>query len=112
MTRILLIGPLPNPTTGVSLANQIVVDNLHNQSDFSIRFINTSFYKFDENLGAFSLSKFFFNLKLVLYSYKILKSDIVYITPGQTFFGVLKYGFFITLTSLLNKQLITHIHGN
>ena len=112
MTRILLIGPLPNPTTGVSLANQIVVDNLHSQSDFSIRFINTSFYKFDENLGAFSLSKFFFNLKLALYSYKILKSDIVYITPGQTFFGVLKYGFFITLTSLLNKQLITHIHGN
>jgi len=112
MTRILLIGPLPNPTTGVSLANQIVVDNLHSQSDFSIRFINTSFYKFDENLGAFSLSKFFFNLKLALYSYKILKSDIVYITPGQTFFGVLKYGFFIILTSLLNKQLITHIHGN
>lgn len=112
MTRVLLIGPLPNPTTGVSLANQIVVDNLQSQSDFSVRFINTSFYKFDENLGTFSLSKFFFNLKLALYSYKIFKSDIVYITPGQTFFGVLKYAIFILLTSLLNKQLITHIHGN
>jgi glycosyltransferase involved in cell wall biosynthesis len=112
MTRILLIGPLPSPTTGVSLANQIVVDNLQSRSDFTIRFINTSYYKFDENLGTFSLSKFFFNLKLTLYFYKIFKSDIVYITPGQTFFGVLKYAVFILLTSLLNKQLITHIHGN
>ncbi|MDB9874216.1 glycosyltransferase family 4 protein [Flavobacteriaceae bacterium] len=112
MTRVLLIGPLPNPTTGVSLANQIVVDNLQSSSDFTIRFINTSYYKFDENLGTFSLSKFFFNLKLSLYSYKIFKTDIVYITPGQTFFGVLKYAIFILLTALLNKQLITHVHGN
>jgi len=112
MTRILLIGPLPNPTTGVSLANQIVVDNLQCRSDLSTRFINTSYYKFDENLGAFSLSKFFFNLKLALYSYKIVNSDIVYITPGQTFFGVLKYAVFILFASLLNKQLIIHIHGN
>ena len=112
MQRILLIGPLPNPTTGVSLANQIVVDNLQIRSDFTIRFINTSYYKFDENLGTFSLSKFFFNLKLSLYSYKIFKTDIVYITPGQTFFGVLKYAIFILLSALLNKQLITHVHGN
>lgn len=112
MTKILLIGPLPNPTTGVSLANQIVVDNLKNRTDFHIRFINTSYYKFDENLGKFSISKFFFNLKLICYSYKIFKTDVVYITPGQTFFGVLKYAVFILLAAILKKQLITHIHGN
>ena len=112
MNKILLIGPFPNPTTGVSLANKIVYQGLNLVDDIKVDFINTSYYKFDENLGAFSLSKFFFNLKLALYSYKIFKSDIVYITPGQTFFGVLKYAVFIILTSLLNKQLITHIHGN
>jgi len=112
MNKILLIGPFPNPTTGVSLANKIVFQGLNLVDDIKIDFINTSFYKFDENLGIFSLPKFFFNLKLALYSYKIFKTDIVYITPGQTFFGVLKYAVFILLTALLNKQLITHVHGN
>ena len=48
------------------------------------------------------------NFKLV----KIFNHKIIYITPGQTFFGVLKYTFFIILSSILNKQLIIHVHGN
>lgn len=109
---ILIIGPLPKPTTGVSLANRVVVDNLRKMKNYSVRIINTSFNKFDEKLGYFSFSKLFFYLKLNLYSYKILSSDIIYITPGQTFFGVLKYLVFIVITKILGKELIIHIHGN
>ncbi|MEP3837376.1 MAG: glycosyltransferase family 4 protein [Algibacter sp.] len=110
--RILLIGPLPEPTTGVALANKVVVYSLGAQNNFEVDVINTSYNKFDENLGAFSFSKLIFFLKLNFSAYKIFKADIVYITPGQTFFGVVKYAFFILLSRLLGKELITHIHGN
>lgn len=112
MKTVLLIGPIPEPTTGVSLANKVVLENLHKNNNFNLDCINTSYNKFDESLGAFSFSKLFFFLKLNFFAYKIFKADIVYITPGQTFFGVVKYSLFILLSRLLGKELITHIHGN
>lgn len=112
INNILLIGPLPKPTTGVSLANKIVVEGLSNVDDVKVDFINTSYNKFEESLGSFSLSKVFFYLKLNFFAYKIFKVDIVYITPGQTFFGVVKYTLFIFLSKILVKELIIHIHGN
>jgi glycosyltransferase involved in cell wall biosynthesis len=111
-TKVLLIGPLPLPTTGVSLANQVVTKNLDAREGYQVNTINTSYNKFDEDLGAFSFNKFLFYLKLNLYVYKIFKSDIVYVTPGQTFFGVVKYALFFLISRLLNKELIIHIHGN
>lgn len=112
MINVLLIGPLPEPTTGVSLANQVVVDNLGKTDSYKLDYINTSFNKFDEKLGAFSLVKLLFYLKLNLYAYKVFGAKIVYITPGQTFFGVLKYVLFIFLSKISNKELIIHVHGN
>lgn len=112
MKKILIIGPIPQPITGVSLANKTVLDNLNKKDCFNVDSINTSYNKFDENLGVFSLSKFIFFLKLNFFAYKIFKANIIYITPGQTFFGILKYTVFILLSKILNKELITHIHGN
>ncbi|MFT4801037.1 MAG: hypothetical protein ACI93N_000802, partial [Flavobacteriaceae bacterium] len=68
MKKILIIGPIPQPTTGVSLANKVVVENLSKTGVFKIDYINTSYNKFDENLGAFSLSKLFYFLKLNLFA--------------------------------------------
>lgn len=112
MKTILLIGPIPEPTTGVSLANKVLADNLMKSDDFKIDIINTSYNKFDENLGAFSISKLIFFLKLNFFAFKIFKVNIVYITPGQTFFGVVKYALFILLSKLFRKELIIHVHGN
>ncbi|KAB1066523.1 glycosyltransferase family 4 protein [Tamlana haliotis] len=112
MNKILVIGPLPEPTTGVSLANKVVVENLNKNSGYDVDFINTSFDKFDESLGKFSLRKMFFYLKLNVFSYKIFSNKIIYITPGQTFFGILKYANFILISKLLGRELIMHIHGN
>ncbi|UKM65594.1 glycosyltransferase family 4 protein [Flavobacteriaceae bacterium GSB9] len=110
--RLLLIGPLPEPTTGVSLANKTVVEGLNKDKSVGIDFINTSYSKFEEKLGGFSISKALYFLKLNLFAYKIFKANIVYITPGQTFLGVVKYGLFISLSWVLGKELIVHVHGN
>jgi len=47
MKKILLIGPLPEPTTGVSLANKIVIEGLNDAYNIKVDFINTSYNKFE-----------------------------------------------------------------
>ena len=111
-TSILLVGPFPDPISGVSIANKVVKELLSADSDFLVETINTSYPSFDEQIGKFSIKKFLFYLSLNLSFFKIFKNNIVYITPGQTFFGVLKYSLFISITSLLKKELIIHVHGN
>lgn len=112
MLKVLLIGPLPEPTTGVSLANKVVVEGLKESEGYQVDFINTSLDRFDESLGAISLYKIWFYLKLNFYAYKIFKSKIIYLTPGQTFFGVVKYALFIFLSKVLGKEIVIHVHGN
>ncbi|AWH73725.1 hypothetical protein DCS32_06000 [Dokdonia sp. Dokd-P16] len=109
--KILIVGPFPEPTTGVSLANQ-VASNLLIKSGFKVTIVNTSFSELDEKLGSFSFKKFWHNLKYNTAAFKVFSNDILYITPGQTFFGVLKYALFIGFGTLSRKRIITHIHGN
>ena len=109
---ILLIGPFPGPLSGVSIANQVVSEVLSDDSQFEVDLINTSYSRFDEEIGKFSFKKTFFYLALYLNIFKIFKHKIIYITPGQTFYGILKYGFFIILGSIFRKELILHVHGN
>ena len=110
--KILLIGPFPNPISGVSISNKKVRELLIGENKYSVGSINTSYPEFDEELGKFSFKKVFFYLKLNIQIFKILKFDKVYITPGQTFFGVLKYALFILFSSTFKKELIIHVHGN
>ena len=110
--RLLLIGPLPKPVTGNSLANQMVVSGFKARSGFKVKSINTSIPFFDDKVGKFSFRKFFNQLGFNFQAYKIFASDIVYITPGQSFLGVMKYSFLIYLSWILGKKIILHIHGN
>jgi len=109
--KILLIGPFPEPITGMSLANKVLYKSFK-KKDFKVYKINTSLYSFDENVGKFTLKKFLYFLKINIYLYKIFKVNIVYITPGHTFFGIAKYILFFSISKLFNKKIITHIHNN
>ena len=51
---ILLIGPFPGPLSGVSIANQVVSEVLSDDSQFEVDIINTSYSRFDEEIGKFS----------------------------------------------------------
>jgi len=112
MTKILLIGPFPNPISGVSLANKVVQEVLEESDLFKPQIIDTSYPIFEDAVGSFSIKKILFFLKINLKFIKILKNDIIYLTPGQTFFGITKYTLFILLSALLKKELIIHVHGN
>ena len=110
--KILLIGPFPLPISGVSLANKVVKEILIESPNFEVRSINTSYNEFNEKLGKLTFRKLFFYLALNFQVFKIFANDTIYITPGQTFYGITKYSLFILLAALLKKEIIIHVHGN
>ncbi len=112
MKKILLIGPLPPPVTGVSFCNKIAIEHLSKEQDFQIEYINTAPKKFDEELGKLSLNKIIHNLKNYFKIYKIFNSQIIYATIGQTFAGVLKFAPYFLIAKLFKRKIIIHLHGN
>lgn len=112
MDRILIIGPFPKPISGVALSNKVVKNILENSKDFKLDTLNTSYNVFEDAVGSFSLRKLLFYLKINLKVFKIFKNDTIYMTPGQTFFGITKYTFFILVSFIFKKELIIHVHGN
>jgi glycosyltransferase involved in cell wall biosynthesis len=112
MNFVLLIGPFPDPINGCSYANFILHKNLISKG-ISCKIINTSTKSISSIQGSsFSISKALRFIKIYFSTYKIFFSKKVYFTPGQTFYGVLKYSPFILLCILLKKPYVLHIHGN
>lgn len=109
--RVLIIGPFPGPPKGISLSNEVVFNGLR-RNGWRVRKIDTEHSdKLDSQFGRFSIDKLSF-LKSYLECYKIFNSDVVYITSGITFLGVLKYAPFIVLGKLLGKKMSIHIHSD
>ncbi|AXP80580.1 N-2CN'-diacetylbacillosaminyl-diphospho-undecaprenol alpha-1-2C3-N-acetylgalactosaminyltransferase [Mariniflexile rhizosphaerae] len=109
--RILLIGPFPSPISGVSLANEVLKCGLENKGK-QIGIINTQVQTdIKGNTGKFSINKILFFFKVYLSLYKILFFDIVNITIGQTFFGVLKYLPFLLAAKIFKTKTVIHLHG-
>lgn len=109
--KILIIGPLEKPITGVTVSNDLLYSVLQ-KMNFKVDCINTSLPFFQESVGRFSLRKVLYNLSMYLNIYKVFNSSILYITPGQSFFGVVKYLPYICMGALFRKEVIFHLHGN
>lgn len=111
--KILIIGPFPQPINGCSLANEILLKQLKLKKEISADIINTNSKNISsENVGNFSFSKVFSFLKVYKKVTAISKSDVVYTTPGQTFFGIVKYMPFYFYCLWSGRPYIIHIHGN
>jgi glycosyltransferase involved in cell wall biosynthesis len=110
--KILIIGPFPPPIDGCSNANKVLLKNikLRNIRCDAIN-TNTSIITRDQG-SRFSLKKALLFINNYLAAYKIFRCDVVYFTPGQTFYGVLKYAPFILLCLLAGKPYTIHVHGN
>lgn len=110
--KILIIGPIPPPINGCSYANFILCKNLL-QEGYKYKTINTSTKAISSKQGSsFSFKKAFSFLRIYFSAFTVINSTIVYFTPGQTFFGILKYAPFILLCILFRKPYVIHVHGN
>ena len=110
--KILIIGPFPSPIDGCSNANKVLYRNIQSRK-IKVTAINTNTNIITGEQGSkFSLKKAVLFLKNYLYFLKIFFNSVVYVTPGQTFYGVLKYSPFIIICMILNKPYTIHLHGN
>ncbi|WP_342646857.1 glycosyltransferase family 4 protein [Mucilaginibacter sp. CSA2-8R] len=110
--KVLLIGPFPLPIDGCSYANKILQQNFVTQR-VAHDMVNTNTSVISSKQGnKFSFKKAFSFIPVYLGAFKIFSNDVVYLTPGQTFFGIVKYSPFILLCILLNKPYVIHVHGN
>jgi glycosyltransferase involved in cell wall biosynthesis len=110
--KILIIGPMPDPINGCSYANYILSKNL-NFRGYNYDTINTSTKFISSKQGSsFSLKKGFNFLRIYAFIYKIFSATYVYFTPGQTFYGIIKYSPFILVCIFFRKPYVIHVHGN
>jgi glycosyltransferase involved in cell wall biosynthesis len=109
--RVLIIGPLPPPVHGNSFANEIVRQSMSKGKN-SIDVINTAASDISSTQGSvFSFRKALSFFRHYLSVHKFLRADVVYMTPGLTIFGLLKYSPFALISRALDKPYVLHIHG-
>lgn len=110
--KILIIGPFPVPINGCSLANLVLYNNILIKG-IPVDFINTASSVISSHQGTeFSSMKVLKFISTYKDIFKVFKSRIVYTTPGQTFYGVLKYSPFYLLCLIIKIPYIIHVHGN
>lgn len=110
MKTVLMIGQFPLPITGEAASNVLVKDFLSKY--YIVCHVNSSLVNSVQSVGNFSLHKL---LRLIVIYFKIFvksfSADIVYITPGQTKFGILRSFLIILYLRMVGKKVISHWHG-
>jgi len=110
--RILLVGPLPPPMNGCSYANAVLMQGALDLK-VSCAAVDTSTPTVSGKQGSrFSIGKALRFVRVYRGLVKVAGSQVVYLTPGQTFFGLMKYAPFMVAALLLGKPYVIHVHGN
>lgn len=119
MKKILLLGPFPigdKGLNGQTISNKMLYEGL--LESYNINKINTlksfEFVNKTEQ-GKFCIGKF---LKILLYligdvfQIMFVKYDIIYMTPGQSFLGFIRFSPYMILSFMKKTPCYIHIHGS
>lgn len=116
--KILLLGPFPVGNKGLngqSIANKTLLDGL--QGGHDVDFINTARdleFTDKKDQGKFKIGKFLrILIGFVREIAKILfgKYDVIYMTPGQSFLGFMRFSPYMLVGFLKHTPCYVHIHG-
>ncbi|RVU37458.1 glycosyltransferase [Rheinheimera riviphila] len=109
--RVLMVGQFPPPVTGEGQMNMLV-ERMLKAEGLSVAKVDSCIIADVNQVGQFSLSKFWRALQVCLKSILFVFSiDVLYLTPGQTLFGLLRFLPVIMVAALARKQVILHWHG-
>ncbi len=111
--EILFIGALPPPYHGVSIMNDILVNNkkLNNKFDISIVQIKRDLLQMG---GAFSIKTLFGDLGVLLRVFWVLMNRnpaLTYLGIGQTRFGMWRDICLMRLAKFMKSRTLVHLHG-
>lgn len=119
--KILIIGPLPPPYFGVSVATQIILES-ELKNKFHLIHLDTSDHRPLSNIGKLDFRNIYLAIlhifklfSLLLTSNSILPTPyclrLVYLPISQGSLGYLRDGIFIILGKFFNKKVIIHLRG-
>lgn len=112
--KVLLIGPIPPPIHGESMALKSILDSKKINEHVNVNVINTS-KKDISNPGKVNLSKLaldFLNIFKLIKWCTTNKQEKVYISISQTKNGLLRDCIFTLIAKVTKHKVITHLHGN
>lgn len=118
MKKILLLGPFPvgdKGLNGQTIANQTLYEGL--SKIYKVNRINTlKNLEFVDKVdqGKFKIGKFIKILStLINENFNILftKYDVIYMTPGQSFLGFMRFSPYMLSSFVKNTPCYIHIHG-
>ncbi|MBW2058229.1 MAG: glycosyltransferase family 4 protein [Deltaproteobacteria bacterium] len=111
--KILVLGPIPPPYMGPSVATEIIL-NSGLKEEFELIHLDTSDHRDLRRLGAVD----FQNVSLALRHYLALfwrvltkEPDIVYMPLSQTTVGYLRDAGFILVSKVLGRRVVCHLRG-
>ncbi|WP_188803016.1 glycosyltransferase family 4 protein [Sporolactobacillus putidus] len=112
--RLLVIGPVPPPIHGESLAIRHLTESEDTREKFQVTVINTNRKRVNSG-GKFSLIKIFQDIGSAIRVRRIVgkgQADIVYLSISQTKLGLIRDAVIILLVSGKVNQIVAHLHGN
>lgn len=108
---VTIIGQFPPPITGEGESN-IAVKEILLANGFLVKEINTCIIDSANDVGKFSVKKFYRLFGITALSLaEIIRSDFVYMTPGQTTLGLFRFLPLLFIGRLLGRRIILHWHG-
>lgn len=108
--RILLVGALPPPVHGLSIANAKFHELASRQH--KVRAVDAKGAVADARaVGDFGWGKVAGFLGVYLGLRHVPWCEVLYLTPGQTFLGVAKMAPFVLLARLCGRPVVCHLHG-
>lgn len=112
--KILLLGQLPPPYMGPSLATEILLSSSLKKR-FLLYHLNTNVHQSISTIGAWSIDKIYRNIMLYgLFVSMILRfrPDLIYIPISQTTVGFFKDSIFILLALLFHRKTLLQLRGS
>lgn len=112
--HLLVIGPVPPPIHGESLAMKHLIDSKEVQNAFRLTVVNTN-RKQTTKGGSFSFAKLFQDMGIIFRIRRIVREDavaIMYLSLSQTKLGLIRDALLIRLAGKRAGRVIAHLHGN
>jgi glycosyltransferase involved in cell wall biosynthesis len=111
--KILVLGKLPPPYIGPSVATQLIL-NSKLKEKFDLIHLDTSDHRGINTLAALDFQNFYLAVKhycLLIRAIIAHQPDLVYMPTGQTTIGYARDAGFILISKLLRPKVLGHLRG-
>lgn len=112
--KVLILGKLPPPYMGPSIATEIILKSRLNEN-FELIHLDTKTNHTIASFGKWKISKIWNNMAIYFRMMRILSSqkpDLVLIPISQTTTGFVKDSFFILIARLYGRKILLQLRGS